>query len=81
MNGYFEAQFRKQSGIRLKVARQTGSPPIYAEFNIDIGNAPTGVLGFVVHVGELLHGRPTARATRLRKTAKTKAGPVHLPTR
>lgn len=52
-------------------------PPIdlaytYAEFDLDLGNPLQDVLGFVVHMGELLDGKPTNHLdlrTRLAKTA------------
>ena len=50
------------------------SPHTYAEFDIDLGNALQDVLGFVVHAGELLDGKPTNHLELRQKLARTKAG-------
>ena len=51
------------------------SPHTYAEFDIDLGNALQDVLGFVVHMGELLDGKPTNHLELRPKLAKT-GGPT-----
>jgi hypothetical protein len=35
------------------------SPHTYADFDLDLGNPLQDLLGFVVHIGELLDGKPT----------------------
>jgi hypothetical protein len=50
-------------------------PHAYVDFDLDLGNPLQDVLGFVVHVGELLDGRPTNHLDLRKTLAKTKAGP------
>jgi len=45
----------------------------YAEFDIDLGNPLQDVLGFFVHMGELLDGKPTNHLDMRKVLAKTKA--------
>jgi hypothetical protein len=45
----------------------------YAEFDLDLGNPLQDVLGFFVHVGELLDGKPTNHLDMRKVLAKTKA--------
>jgi hypothetical protein len=53
-----------------------GHPTVYAEFDLDLGNALQDVVGFVIHMGELLDGKPTShmdlRKKLVGKSAKTK---------
>jgi hypothetical protein len=49
------------------------SPHTYAEFDIDLGNPLQDVLGFFVHMGELVDGKPTNHLDMRKKLAKTKA--------
>lgn len=53
-----------------------GHPFVYAEFDLDLGNALQDIVGFVVHMGELLDGKPTnhldLRKRLVGKKAKTK---------
>jgi hypothetical protein len=48
-------------------------PHTYAEFDLDLANPLQDVLGFVVHVGELLDGRPTNHLDLRKTLAKGKA--------
>jgi hypothetical protein len=48
-------------------------PHTYAEFDLDLGNPLQDVLGFFVHVGELLDGKPTNHLDMRKRLAKTKA--------
>jgi len=48
-------------------------PHTYAEFDLDLGNPLQDVLGFFVHVGELLDGKPTNHLDMRKTLAKTKA--------
>jgi hypothetical protein len=45
----------------------------YAEFDLDLGNPLQDVLGFIVHVGELLDGKPTNHLDLRKTLARTKA--------
>ena len=47
----------------------------YAEFDLDLGNALQDLMGFVVHMGELLDGKPTNHLDMRKKLAKTSARP------
>ena len=51
-----------------------GCAHTYAEFDLDLGNALQDLTGFVVHMGELLDGKPTNHLDLRRDLAKTKAG-------
>ncbi len=48
-------------------------PHTYAEFDLDAGNPLQDVVGFAVHMGELLSGRPTNHLDLRERLAKTKA--------
>lgn len=48
-------------------------PHTYAEFDLDLGNPLQDMLGFFVHIGELLDGKPTNHLDMRRTLAKTKA--------
>jgi len=48
-------------------------PHTFADFDLDLGNPLQDVLGFIVHVGELLDGKPTNHLDMRRTLAKTKA--------
>jgi hypothetical protein len=53
-------------------------PPVdlaytYAEFDLDLGNPLQDVLGFVVHMQELLDGKPTSHLDLRARLAKTSA--------
>jgi hypothetical protein len=48
-------------------------PHTYAEFDLDLGNPLQDILGFVVHMGELLDGKPTNHLDLRKKLVKTKA--------
>jgi hypothetical protein len=48
-------------------------PHTYAEFDLDLGNPLQDVLGFFVHMGELLDGRPTNHLDMRKVLAKAKA--------
>jgi hypothetical protein len=45
----------------------------YAEFDLDLGNPLQDVVGVVVHMGELLDGKPTNHLDMRKALAKTKA--------
>ena len=49
------------------------SPHTYAEFDLDLANPLQDVLGFIVHMGELLDGKPTNHLDLRKSLAKTKA--------
>lgn len=49
------------------------SPHTYAEFDLDLGNPLQDVLGFIVHMGELLDGKPTNHLDLRKVLAKTSA--------
>ena len=48
-------------------------PHTYAEFDLDLGNPLQDVLGFFVHMGELLDGKPTNHLDMWKVLAKAKA--------
>lgn len=48
-------------------------PHTYAEFDLDAGNPLQDLVGFVVHMGELLDGKPTNHLDLRKQLAKTKA--------
>ena len=50
-------------------------PHTYVDFDLDLGNPLQDVLGFVVHMGELLSGKPTNHLDLRKALGKTKAGP------
>ena len=50
-----------------------GLPHTYAEFDLDLANPLQDVVGFFVHVGELLDGKPTNHLDLRKSLAKTKA--------
>jgi hypothetical protein len=49
-------------------------PHTYVDLDLDLGNPLQDLLGFVVHMGELLDGKPTNHLDLRKKIAKTKAG-------
>jgi hypothetical protein len=50
-----------------------GLPHTYAEFDLDLANPLQDVVGFFVHMGELLDGKPTNHLDLRKLLAKTKA--------
>lgn len=48
-------------------------PHTYAEFDLDLGNPLQDIVGFFVHMGELLDGKPTNHLDLRKPLAKTKA--------
>lgn len=48
-------------------------PHTYAEFDLDLGNPLQDVVGFFVHLGELLDGKPTNHLDMRKPLAKTTA--------
>jgi hypothetical protein len=48
-------------------------PHTYAEFDLDAGNPLQDLVGFVVHIGELLDGKPTNHLDLRKRLAKTRA--------
>jgi hypothetical protein len=68
--------FRGEGGpsLQMVIARPpVDLPYTYAEFDLDLGNPLQDVLGFVVHMGELLDGKPTNHLDLRRELAKTSA--------
>ena len=68
--------FRGEGGPSLQMViavPPVGLPYTYAEFALDLGNPLQDVLGFVVHMGELLDGKPTNHLDLRRELAKTSA--------
>ena len=68
--------FRGEGGpsLQMVIARPpVGLPYTYAEFDLDLGNPLQDVLGFVVHIGELLDGKPTNHLVLRRDLVKTSA--------
>jgi hypothetical protein len=49
-------------------------PHTYAEFDLDLGNPLQDIVGFFVHMGELLDGKPTNHLDMRKPLTKTKAG-------
>lgn len=69
--------FRGEGGPSLQMViavPPVNSPHTYAEFDIDLGNALQDILGFVIHMGELLDGKPTNHLALRQKLARTRAG-------
>jgi hypothetical protein len=50
-------------------------PHTYVDFDLDLGNPLQDLLGFVVHMGELLSGKPTNHLDLRKTLLKTKAAP------
>lgn len=48
-------------------------PHTYVDLDLDLGNPLQDVLGFLVHMGELLDGKPTNHLDLRKKLAKTRA--------
>jgi hypothetical protein len=48
-------------------------PHTYAELDLDLGNPLQDIVGFFVHMGELLDGKPTNHLDMRKSLAKTKA--------
>ena len=68
--------FRGEGGpsLQMVIARPpVDLPYTYAEFDLDLGNPLQDVLGFVVHMGDLLDGKPTNHLDLRRKLARTTA--------
>jgi hypothetical protein len=68
--------FRGEGGpsLQMVIAKPpVGLPYTYAEFDLDLGNPLQDVLGFVVHMGELLDGKPTNHLDLRRDLARTSA--------
>jgi hypothetical protein len=54
-------------------APEAGRTFVYAEFDLDLGIALQDVVGFLVHMGELLDGKPTSHLDLRRKLVSAKA--------
>jgi hypothetical protein len=68
--------FRGEGKPSMQVVLAVPPPDIphtYAEFDLDLGNPLQDLLGFFVHVGELLDGKPTNHLDIRKVLAKTKA--------
>ena len=50
-------------------------PHTFVDFDLDLGNPLQDVLGFIVHMGELLSGKPTNHLDMRKTLAKTRAAP------
>jgi hypothetical protein len=48
-------------------------PHTYAEFDLDLGNPLQDLVGFIVHMGELLDGKPTNHLDLRKDLARTRA--------
>jgi hypothetical protein len=71
------ASFRAEGKPSMQVVVAVAPPDIphtYAEFDLDLGNPLQDIVGFFVHVGELLDGKPTNHLDLRKPLAKTKAG-------
>jgi hypothetical protein len=69
--------FRGEGKPSMQVVIATPPPELphtYAEFDLDLGNPLQDVLGFFVHMGELLDGKPTNHLDLRKDLGKTKAG-------
>jgi hypothetical protein len=69
--------FRSEGRPSMQIVIATpppGLPHTYAEFDLDLSNPLQDVVGFFVHMGELLDGKPTNHLDLRSKLAKTKAG-------
>jgi hypothetical protein len=69
--------FRSEGRPSMQIVIATpppGLPYTYAEFDLDLSNPLQDVVGFFVHMGELLDGKPTNHLDLRKKLAKTKAG-------
>lgn len=77
-NGFTELlSFRGEGKPSLQMViavPPVGLPHTYAEFDLDLANPLQDVLGFIVHVGELLDGKPTNHLDLRKALAKGKAG-------
>lgn len=56
--------------LQICVAQPSGGEVAYAEFDLDLGNALQDVVGIIVHVGELIDGKPTNHLDLFKKLAK-----------
>lgn len=68
--------FRAEGRPSLQVVLAVPPPDLphtYADFDLDLGNPLQDLLGFVVHVGELLSGKPTNHLDLRKSLAKTNA--------
>jgi len=50
-------------------------PHTFVDFDLDLGNPLQDVLGFIVHMGELLSGKPTNHLDLRKTLGKTRAAP------
>ena len=70
--------FRGEGGPSLQAVVAVPPPGLahtYAEFDLDLGNPLQDVLGFFVHMGELLDGKSTNHLDLQKDLIKTKAKP------
>jgi hypothetical protein len=68
--------FRGEGSPSLQTVVAEGTPghhSVFAEFDLDLGNALQDVVGFVVHLGELLDGKPTNHLDLRKKLAAKNA--------
>jgi hypothetical protein len=68
--------FRGEGKPSMQVVVAVPPPDLthtYAEFDLDLGNPLQDVLGFFIHMGELLDGKPTNHLDLRKVLAKTKA--------
>jgi hypothetical protein len=70
-----EAKSRTPSMQAVVAVAPPALPYTYAEFDLDLGNPLQDVLGFFVHVGELLDGQATNHLDLWRRLHPTAAGP------
>lgn len=71
--------FRAEGGPSLQMVITTEPQKSYAfrfaDLDLDLGNPLQDIAGFVVHIGELLDGKPTNHLDLRKKLGKGKAGP------
>jgi len=71
--------FRAEGGPSLQMVITTEPQKTcasrYADLDLDLGNPLQDVAGFVVHIGELLDGKPTNHLDLRKKLGKGKAAP------
>jgi len=65
----------KSPSLQVVTAAPSEGSLAYAEFDLDLGNALQDLWGIIVHVGELVDGKPTNHLDLHKKLSKTPAGP------
>ena len=58
--GLWSFRYEGRPSLQMVIARPTTAYPMeFADFDLDLGNPLQDVVGLVVHIGELLDGKPT----------------------